>query len=333
MTTLTRRFFRLLARVAALPGAVGLSAFALAGCGTPIVGERCADGYHPADGACILWPKGQGGYTTGGGGSASSGPGCAPGLAACGDVCADLSSDPANCGACGTSCAGGACTAGVCPPGPLGDAVVIGLDFSEAVPGDPSAHILGNAVFIAAHDPVRILDYRELTAWNATSVTNTVDLIADEAIARARPVVTEVAPHWAAVPTLLDSGGFDVLFVHSLDSAPHGQLAAVGAAWSASMGAFTKKGGVVVILATPGGVGEMADFLSASSCLDVSSVEDASTSALAVPGISDPIGAGLPPTLLPINGASSFITSDAQSPSLSFVVTTKTAPVVIHRTW
>jgi hypothetical protein len=41
---------------------------------------------------------------------------CRPGLTACGRVCRDLAKDPANCGACGSTCGGPACYAGTCAP-------------------------------------------------------------------------------------------------------------------------------------------------------------------------------------------------------------------------
>lgn len=56
--------------------------------------------------------------------------GCAPGASACGDACANLQSDTANCGACGVACATGeSCRKGVCSPG-------FDADFST-VPGTP----------------------------------------------------------------------------------------------------------------------------------------------------------------------------------------------------
>ena len=39
---------------------------------------------------------------------------CPSGRTACGTVCADMAADPKNCGTCGTTCASGICTAGVC---------------------------------------------------------------------------------------------------------------------------------------------------------------------------------------------------------------------------
>ncbi len=39
---------------------------------------------------------------------------CGGGLVDCGNKCAELSSDPENCGACGASCGGDECISGVC---------------------------------------------------------------------------------------------------------------------------------------------------------------------------------------------------------------------------
>ncbi len=54
-----------------------------------------------------------------GGGGGGGGGRCGPGLTPCGGGCADLTSDDANCGACGEACPGGQhCAAGACQPGP-----------------------------------------------------------------------------------------------------------------------------------------------------------------------------------------------------------------------
>lgn len=43
-------------------------------------------------------------------------PDCTPPLVPCNGTCLDVSADPANCGACGHDCLGGACSAGACQP-------------------------------------------------------------------------------------------------------------------------------------------------------------------------------------------------------------------------
>lgn len=50
------------------------------------------------------------------GGDCNPPPACTPPLVPCNGVCMDVSADPANCGACGHDCLGGACAAGMCQP-------------------------------------------------------------------------------------------------------------------------------------------------------------------------------------------------------------------------
>jgi hypothetical protein len=209
----------------------------------------------------------------------------------------------------------------------------MGLDFTQVAPADPAAQILGNAVFLTPHTPVRILDYRELSTWNSSAISNTVDLIADQAITRGRDVTTTVVPESSSVPADLASDNFDVLFVHSLEAAPAGTLAQLGAAWSTSIESFCAAGGVVVVVATTGGTNQMQDFLSLSGILNTSGLVDVGKDTLTVEGTSDPMSAGLHPTLSPIPGAAAFVTSDGPGPSLAFVITAGTAPVAVHRAY
>jgi hypothetical protein len=311
-------------------------AAAAAGCGAPLVGGTCADGYEVQGEQCVAAHPD---VSSSAGGTGGSSPACAPGRTVCAGTCVDVTRDPHNCGTCGNACVMeacivGACTAGAVEKGAVGAALILGLDFTEAVPGDASARLLDNAVYLAAHDPVRILDYRELTTWNASTVTNTVDLIADGATKRGRGVETTVAAQWAEVPSLLTSGAYDVLFVHDLDAAQPGQLAVLGAAWSASLLSFLQSGGVAVFIATDGGVNEMGDFLSSSAILHVSMVESAATERLFVQGTADALAAGLAPSLGLLPGSASFVAADPPGPSLAYVVVTSgKAPVVLHRAW
>jgi hypothetical protein len=287
-------------------------------------------------------PITDGSGTTGGAASASSSAGtggsapCADGLASCDGACVDLGASPDHCGDCATICAAGtACVAGVCAPlGPMiaGHAILIGMNFETVTPGDPMARLLGNAVFVVTHSPVRVLDYRALAQWNATTVTNTVDLIADEAVARGRTVQTVVAADGALVPTQIASLAYDVLFVHDLDAAPAGALAPLGASWAGSIDAFTKSGGVVVIVATTAGTGEMPDFIAGTGLFLTMSTESAAGKTLSVAS-GDPIGAGLGASLPAEPGATSFALGSDGPPFGAVIATPDLAPVVLHRVW
>jgi len=80
-------------------------------------GGRCValddPAYGCAAGSCAPCP------TAGGSASCRSGAcalSCASGYAECAGACADLGSDPQNCGACGRSCLGATCAGGLCKP-------------------------------------------------------------------------------------------------------------------------------------------------------------------------------------------------------------------------
>lgn len=312
-----------------------IAALALGACGTPLLGGECAPGYAENEGACVALSDGSG--ASSGSASASSGSGgspCSDGLVVCDGACVDLATDAAHCGDCATACAGPACVAGACQlSGDLpGQAILIGMDFSTVTPSDPMAKLLGNAVFTATHTPVRILDYRELSEWNAASVTNTVDLIADEAVARGRTLQTAVAKGGAEVPALLASHDYDVFVVHDLDAAPAGAPAALGEGWASPLEKFASGGGVVVIIGTAGGAGEMPAFLASSGLFLTTSVASAAGKLLSVTS-DDAIGAGLGASLPALPGASAFLLGSGGPTAASVVSTTDLASVVLHRVW
>lgn len=322
-----------------------LAVLGLGACGTPLVGGECAPGYEANAGACVPAhdPSTTGSSASSASVSASAssssgsgGSACPDGLPSCDAACVDLATSADHCGDCATACAAGTtCVAGICePPGPVvtGQAVLIGMSFEAVAPGDPMAMLLGNAVFASKHSPVRILDYRELAQWNATTVTNTVDLIADEAVARGRQVQTVVAPSGAMVPALLSSHAYDVLFVHDLDAAPAGALAQLGESWAGSLDEFTSTGGVVVVVATTGGTGEMPDFIAGTGLFLTMSAESAAGQNLSVMS-GDALSAGLGASLTAAPGAASFSLGGAIPMVDAVVATPALAPVVLHRVW
>jgi hypothetical protein len=117
-----------------------------------------------------------------GGGSSSSGQGGDGGCAA------DLRSDPANCGACGHDCLGGACVGGACGPTEIGSTgnyatrLAVGggalawkdlngvVNMKESVPS-PSLSLMGNAVAIALIGGVGYATVRETSLAGAHRFT------------------------------------------------------------------------------------------------------------------------------------------------------------------
>jgi hypothetical protein len=243
---------------------------------------------------------------------------------------------------CGASLVGEQCAPGyaekdgtcVLPSGPSlcggGSAVVLGMDFSAIAPGTPEAHLLGNAVFGATPDPVRVLDYRALAEWNSSSATNVVDLIAAEAVARDRTLQTTVAHDAAELGDLLQKGEHDLLFVHDQTAAPEGELAAVGAAWAPLVAGFVRTCGDVVVLATAGGTGEMGELLSAAGILDTGALSPAAAVVEVAPG--DPLLSGVAPPFAGEQGAASFALDPASKQAVTVVLATPDhAPVALRR--
>src|ERR1700690_309648 len=84
---------------------------------------------------------------------------CDPPLFDCNGTCADLNSDPTNCGSCGKMCASGACQSGICRGATTGDFVAICMNYRTA-PGPLTIQttlLLGNSVFLPRVPNVRIL--------------------------------------------------------------------------------------------------------------------------------------------------------------------------------
>ena len=196
--------------------------------------------------------------------------------------------DPQNCGACGVACDDGAsCSEGVCGGAVAGNggghAVVVGMNFAHVELGDPEAVVLGNAVFLAQHDPVRVLEYVG-DASDEGSVGTVDELVFDQSVVRGRTVETFVAKTAVEVPADLASEGFDVLLVHDQDRATAKELAALGASWAPSLDAFATGGGVVVVLATSEGHNAMPRFIQASNLLPVTKAKDVTGQMLAMLG-------------------------------------------------
>ena len=213
-----------------------------------------------------------------------------------------------------------------------GEVVVLGLDFAEAQPGDDAGQILGNAVFLAEHQPARVLDFRALSAWNSSSVSNTVDLIAGEALDRRRTVTTHVATDEADALHGLDIARTDVFLFHDASLAAPGQLGELGASWAEALDAFVAQRGVVVVLAGTGGTNEMGAFLDASGLLHKAQLEAATGEALYLADEDDLLARGLPDRMARTPLCASFGIDESPDADLVPVVLSEAGkPVVLRR--
>ncbi len=207
----------------------------------------------------------------------------------CAGSCADLMTDAHHCGDCAMDCGAAACVAGSCQPDAEGDVVVIGHDFDHY--RAETRTLLVNAVFLPAHDPVRIVVWDR--AATATTRANVAMALSVGAGARAFTSVTATSA--ASVPVLLDDA--DTLLVLGQPTATDAELAALGSAWRLAIDELLHRGGAVVLLDAPslgnGGTFQILRTAGVFQATAISEVVSAHVSLVAARA-SDPVLVGIP---------------------------------------
>jgi hypothetical protein len=272
-------------------------------------------------------------------------PLCDPPLVECQGQCVDpqsFNSDPDNCGRCGLECASDICQEGECVGAKYGSVALLCMDFGSNMSTSYATTLLGNAVFLSAKNPVRVLAYTRGAASAAVSRTNNVIGWAGDARGRSAQITAANTPE--QVRDQLNINDFEVLLIHDLDRASPGEPRAVAEAWESSsvLTSFTKAGGSVIVLDGADGIGEMHELINAGRLLDPSG----QTSVLGQDDITGaPIFNQAPADVLAANttdrfaGTShtcTFDTDATPSAETIFVFTDdeepgQGAPVVIHR--
>jgi hypothetical protein len=176
-----------------------------------------------------------------------------------------VSSDPANCGACGKVCPSNLCTAGVCEGATPGDIVVIGHDYRDAFTTSSQAKVLTNAVFIPTSDPLRILSYEHHAEPQA--VTNVKTIIQSGAAGRTLAFTVSNSAADLASATLAQA--YDVVLIYDQGSGDAATLQAEGTSWQPHLATFTKAGGIVVALDGNAGQGHMPTLITSAGLLDI----------------------------------------------------------------
>jgi hypothetical protein len=245
-------------------------------------------------------------------------------------------SDPENCGRCGNQCPSDICQDGKCVGARYGNIALFCMDLNSAMTDSGSSDLLGNAVFIPAVNPVKIMAYTE--GATPAAVTKVNALINAEGMARGRSVSITDAKTAAKVKSDLNTTDFQVLLIHDLDLAEPDAAAAAALSWesSSTITSFTKAGGVVIVLDGSDGTGEMHQLITAANLLDVTGQTDITGNFVYNKAPGDVVGVNVLTSFLGTSHTCSFETTVTPDSETIFVVTDDEAvgqgdPVVIHR--
>jgi hypothetical protein len=243
-----------------------------------------------------------------------------------------MTTDPNNCGACGNTCATEICNQGVCVGAVAGNIIAIGMDYEDIHAGTPAAVLLGNAVFLAKRNPVRVLEYREHAASQTNAAINVGEILANEASARGRKANFTLASTASSVSDHLGSHMFDVFLVHHQADAPAGMLGSIGASWATPLQAFVRSSGTVIVLASTAGTSEMKDLLTSANLMTVSSMSVVTGQPVKVQDYLDAVGENVLSPFIAKVASVTFTTPEPPTDTLSFsLVDDSGAPVVAHK--
>jgi len=300
--------------------------------GTPQDDGGMPDG--DVDGSQNDGGTGDGGSDSGDGGigdgGSSDGSVCMPPNIVCGNQCLDPLTDPNNCGQCGKVCPSNQCVSGACTGSAPGHVVTIGHDYSTAPQkGSAQARVVVNAMLLPLSNPVRVMSFEHYSDSNA--VTNVETLVQAAAKLLGRSVTFTQIVTDSQVSQTLDITTYDVLFIADQVNSNQGDLGILGAQWQkdGAIATFLKAGGVVVVLDGASGTGEMPDFLTKSSLLQVMSHTQIG-GALTVSAPNDAIGAGVVSPYVPTSNTITMSTEN-NGGNVTYVVEKAMAPAVVHK--
>jgi hypothetical protein len=261
-------------------------------------------------------------------------PLCTPPLADCGGTCIDVTMDPSNCGACGTTCYTGICQSSHCVGETTGSLIFIGHDYTTY--SQAQARVLANAVLLPqASQMVPVLSYERYAG--ATPLGNVKNIVGTAAKNIGRTLALTSTTTDSDVTTGLTIDKYGVFLVADQPNANPGDLAALGTTWATTIATFAHAGGVVVVLDSDTGVQEMPAFVTSTLLMNVTSqvsVPIFTQLSVAVP--TDAVAQGLA-SVYAAGAYSATFTTEPAGGSVVYVVVdpgpdgSPSAPVVIHK--
>jgi hypothetical protein len=249
-------------------------------------------------------------------------PLCDPPLVPCGRSCVDLQTDADHCGSCRNVCATGICIDGLCSAGASGHVVLIGHDYTTTRVG--MNRIAGNAVFLGAGAPVRVLVYEGRA--RAASINGTDVAIEQVSTASGRGW-TRIPVTRANVPSMLASA--DAFVIYAQRDATDAELTDIGAEWRASLDTFVRRGGAVVVFETNSTTNAGTfQILGAAGLLTVASrtVITGTIVQVDAAALGDAVAIGVPPMYRAETTSVRFDSTESLT-----IVRDSVGPVVIHR--
>jgi hypothetical protein len=258
---------------------------------------------------------------------------CADGLTECGERCVDTVSNAGHCGECDNRCPSSICRNAECVGAVANHVVLMCTNLGTGRRESPQTTMLTNSVLLANSNPLRVLGYAEHTPYaTVRGVQRTLNW-ADEATSRTIELSESTAQ--ADVPALLNRDTVDVFVVYDQPNAPAGTLASIGASWRDALADFNAAGGVIIVLASAQGSGEMHRFITEAGLLAVSGLTAATNDDLFNQAPSDAVGATVLNQFLALESSCTFATPTAPDADTIFVITdsatTSGAPMVVHQ--
>jgi hypothetical protein len=257
---------------------------------------------------------------------------CGAGLTECSERCVNLSNNPDHCGVCDNRCASAICRSSQCVGGIANHVVLMCTDLQDGRRDSPQTTMLTNAVLLANANPLRVLGYARYTPYSVVRGVQRTLNWADDATSRTIEL-TESSSE-TDVLDVLSRDNFDVLMVYDQPDAPAGALANIGSAWRDALVDFNAAGGVVIVLASANGRGEMHRLITEAGLLAVTGLNDVTGGDVFNRAPSDAVGATVLNQFLALDSSCTFTTPTAPDANITYVITDSATgigvPMVVH---